>query len=63
MKSVSLLHVKDEMRHLSMRLVFFYHDIYENSELHAITDADHRFTGQYKKSASDLTAQFLKPLF
>ena len=40
-----------------------YHDIYENSELHAITDADHRFTGQYKKSASDLTAQFLKPLF
>lgn len=39
------------------------HDIYENSELHAITDVDHRFTGQYKKSASDLTAQFLKPLF
>ena len=40
-----------------------YDDIYEDSELHAITDADHRFTGQYKKPASDLTAQFLKPLF
>ena len=40
-----------------------YDDVYENSELHAITDADHSFTGRYQQSAANLTAQFLKPLF
>lgn len=40
-----------------------YDEVYENSELHMVPDADHSFTGQYKDSAVDLTAEFLKPLF
>ena len=28
-----------------------------------IPDADHRFSGEYKDMAADLTAQFLKPAF
>ncbi|EEJ71607.1 alpha/beta hydrolase [Lactobacillus ultunensis] len=40
-----------------------YDEVYENSELHMIQDADHRFSGKYKDMAASLTAQFLKPLF
>ncbi|WP_297951025.1 alpha/beta fold hydrolase [uncultured Lactobacillus sp.] len=40
-----------------------YHEVYENSELHAIENADHSFTGQYQTPAADLAAEFLKPLF
>lgn len=40
-----------------------YDEVYENSELHMIPDADHRFSGEYKDMAADLTAQFLKPAF
>lgn len=40
-----------------------YDEVYANSEMHTIENADHSFTGQYKDEAADLTAQFLKPLF
>lgn len=40
-----------------------YNDVYSNSELHMIEDADHRFSGEYKGIAAKLASDFLKPLF
>lgn len=40
-----------------------YDEVYANSELHMIPDADHSFTGPYKDQAANLAAEFLKPAF
>lgn len=40
-----------------------YDEVYANSELHMIPNADHSFTGSYKNQAADLAAEFLKPTF
>lgn len=40
-----------------------YDEVYQNSELHMIEDADHRFSGEYKDIAANLASDFLKPEF
>lgn len=40
-----------------------YDEVYQNSELHMIEDADHRFSGEYKDIAAKLASDFLKPEF
>lgn len=40
-----------------------YNEVYQNSELHMIKDADHRFSGEYKDIAAKLASDFLKPEF
>lgn len=40
-----------------------YDEIYQNSKLQLIKEADHRFSGDFKNKAANLTAEFLKPLF
>lgn len=40
-----------------------YDEVYENSELHMIEDADHRFTGEYRDKAAQLASDFLRPMF
>ena len=40
-----------------------YDEIYDNSKLHIIKDADHSFTGKYKNIAAKTVSDFLKPLF
>lgn len=40
-----------------------YDQIYNNSKLNVIEQADHSFTGQYKDQAAKLASDFVKPLF
>lgn len=40
-----------------------YDEVYANSELHLIENADHSFTNEYKDQAAQLAADFVKPLF
>ena len=40
-----------------------YDAVYQNSELHIIDGADHRFSDQYKDQAAKLASDFVKPLF
>lgn len=38
-----------------------YNEIYKNSNLHLLKDADHGFTGQYQEQALTFMSNFLKP--
>ena len=40
-----------------------YDEVYQNSELHILNGADHRFSNQYKDPAAKLASDFVKPLF
>ena len=37
-----------------------YHEVYENSTLHLVDGADHRFSDKYQDTAANLTAKFLQ---
>lgn len=40
-----------------------YDQVYRNSQLHLIANADHSFTGAYQQQAAKLACDFVKPLF
>lgn len=40
-----------------------YDEVYENSELHIIENADHRFSGEFQAPAVKLASEFVKPSF
>lgn len=40
-----------------------YDEVYNNSQLHMIKDADHKFSGKYQDIAANLASDFLKPEF
>lgn len=59
---VSLIHGTNDQI-VPAKYIEKYQAIYQNSELHFINGADHRFSDTYQAMASDLTADFLKPDF
>lgn len=40
-----------------------YNEVYANSQLHTIENADHRFSGEFQNEAVKLTSDFVMPLF
>lgn len=59
---VSIIHGTNDQT-VPLKYAQKYEEVYANSQLHLIQNADHKFSEPYQKQAAALTADFLKPAF